>query len=226
MTFFKARDKAVIVASVIIAIAFLLLPDEPAPILNTTVVAGTNSPSVAEDHWLGNPDAPIVIVEYSDTECLYCVAFHVSVVRKLMETYGKKGELAWVYRHFPIANENPNSPREALALECVSSMYTEPYRFWNMLDALHNAKPLPQNIDHVSFIKSIANLHSLSENQLTQCERNPRLSDKIRTHATEAIDAGAQGAPFMLVYKDKNIVGEIQGTRSLHQMIELIESIR
>src|SRR3989344_2222362 len=43
-------------------------------------------PVSAEDHILGNPSAPIKVVEYSDTECPFCKHFHLAL-RQTVEEY-------------------------------------------------------------------------------------------------------------------------------------------
>ncbi|MDQ2933219.1 MAG: DsbA family protein, partial [bacterium] len=51
----------------------------------------------SEDHILGNPNAKIKLIEYSDTECPFCKNFHITL-HKVIDKYGKDGKVAWVYR--------------------------------------------------------------------------------------------------------------------------------
>jgi hypothetical protein len=53
------------------------------------------------DHILGNPNAPIKIVEYSDTSCPFCKMFH-PIMKQIIDIYGPTGKVAWIYRHFPL----------------------------------------------------------------------------------------------------------------------------
>ncbi len=76
-------------------------------------------PVTAEDHILGNPNADLVIVEYSDTECPFCKQFH-STMRRVMTDYGNSGKVAWVYRHFPIDSLHSKARNEAEATECAN----------------------------------------------------------------------------------------------------------
>ena len=73
----------------------------------------------ADDHILGNPEAKIKLIEFSDTECPYCKQFHVSL-HKIIDTYGKDGTVAWVYRHFPIDRLHKKARKEAEASECAA----------------------------------------------------------------------------------------------------------
>ena len=58
-------------------------------------------PVTAEDHIKGSIDAPVKIIEYSDFECPFCKRFHVTM-NQVIDEYGDSGQVAWVYRQFPL----------------------------------------------------------------------------------------------------------------------------
>ena len=70
---------------------------------------GPIRPIDEDDHIRGNPNAPIVIVEYSDFDCPFCKNFH-STMNQVMSSYGAEGNVAWVYRHFPLEQLHPSAP--------------------------------------------------------------------------------------------------------------------
>ncbi len=72
-------------------------------------------PITAADHYYGNKDAQVVIVEYADLECPYCAVVHPTIQQILKEYDGK---VAWVFRHFPL-NIHPNAHIKAVAAECA-----------------------------------------------------------------------------------------------------------
>lgn len=75
----------------------------------------TLRPVSADDHILGNPSAKIVIVEYSDLDCPFCKSFHNTMHQIIKED----GDVAWVYRHYPIPQLHPNAPKKAEETECA-----------------------------------------------------------------------------------------------------------
>jgi len=128
---------AIIVAAALIAVALIWI-NRP----TSTDKTGTGSsnadtaqqgdfviaPVTANEHILGNPNAPIKLVEYSDLSCPFCKAFNPTLVA-IMGEYGPGGKVAWVYRHFPLMNPvgdqpapHPNSGVQAEALECVAAL--------------------------------------------------------------------------------------------------------
>lgn len=77
-------------------------------------------PEVTEnDHIIGDINAPIVIVEYSDLECPYCKRFG-GVMNQVIEDYD--GEVAWVYRHWIV---HQGAIAKTAASECVKKLKNE-----------------------------------------------------------------------------------------------------
>src|SRR3989344_7093206 len=116
---------AIVVAGALIALSlYYSNPKNSAPIVNNggTVIAGVDMRAVsAEDHILGNPNADVIIVEYSDTECPFCKSFHTTL-KRVMSEYGNSGKVAWVYRHFPIDQLHSKARKEAEAMECANEL--------------------------------------------------------------------------------------------------------
>lgn len=104
-----------------------------------TYLAGTGKteglviePVNDSDHLLGNPNAPVLMVEYSDLECPFCQRFHPTMKQALDEY---EGQIAWVYRHFPLDALHPNARKAAEASECVAKVAGND-KFWEFIDEL------------------------------------------------------------------------------------------
>ncbi|MGB1209346.1 MAG: thioredoxin domain-containing protein, partial [Paracoccaceae bacterium] len=77
----------------------------PATDLATTDLAGaanaqsaTSEPPVVQDMILGNPDAPIEVIEYASYTCPHCASFHANQFKQLKENYIDTGKIKFVYR--------------------------------------------------------------------------------------------------------------------------------
>ncbi|MFA6515224.1 MAG: thioredoxin domain-containing protein [Candidatus Paceibacterota bacterium] len=79
------------------------------------------------DHILGNKDAPILIVEYSDLECPYCKKFSGTMKEIVAES---NGNVAWVYRHWVV---HQGALPKAAAAECVAKLKGND-AFWQYVD--------------------------------------------------------------------------------------------
>ena len=72
---------------------------QPAP--SSPVAVITDSRALADDDpSLGNPDAPVTIVEFADFQCPFCGRFYATVTKPLMEKYIATGKVKFVYRDF------------------------------------------------------------------------------------------------------------------------------
>ncbi len=85
--------------------------------------------SEPEEHVLGDPDAPVTVIEYGDFECPYCAAA-APVLKQLVEE--SDGRVRLVFRHFPLAGNHPHALTAALAAEAAGAQGA----FWPMHDLL------------------------------------------------------------------------------------------
>lgn len=68
-------------------------------------------------HVKGNPDAEVVLVEYSDFQCPACKQF-APVVDRIVSEY--EDSLRFEYRHFPLIGNHPNAVPAAIAAEAAA----------------------------------------------------------------------------------------------------------
>jgi len=79
--------------------------------------------------WLGDPRAPVRIVEFSDFQCPYCAKTH-PVLEAVRRRHPDR--VAVLYRHFPLDPIHPYARRAAVASECAAAQG----RFAEYSDAL------------------------------------------------------------------------------------------
>ena len=157
-------------------------------------------PISADDHILGNPDAPLIVVEYSDTECPFCKEFH-KTMRKVMDEYGKAGRVAWVYRHFPISSLHPKARKEAEALECANELGGV-NKFWEYTNLVYETTPSNNNLDPAELPK-LATQVGLDSKAFNDCLASGKYAVKVEADYQDAIKAGGKGTPTsILVTRD------------------------
>lgn len=88
---------------------------------------GNISNVTTEDHIIGNINAPIIIVEYSDFDCPYCKKFGNTMKEIVAES---NGNVAWVYRHWVV---HQSAVEKTIAAECVSKIKGND-AFWKYTD--------------------------------------------------------------------------------------------
>lgn len=169
--------------------------------LPTAVSAEGMRPVDNTDHILGNPKAELVIVEYSDTECPFCKQFH-NTMKRIMETYGKDGRVAWVYRHFPIDQLHAKARKEAEATECAADQGGND-KFWAFTNTLYERTPSNDGLDPKQ-LPIIAKDVGLDVNAFNTCLSSGKFAAKVEADYQDALKAGARGTPYSLIITKKD----------------------
>jgi len=190
---------AIIVAGGLVAAAiyFGVGSRNPTPIANNTDTQAVdiNLVSVTEkDHIIGDKNAELVIVEYSDTECPFCKTFH-KTMKEVVQNYD--GKVAWVYRHFPIAQLHSKASKEAEATECAAELGGNQV-FWKYLDKIFETTNSNNSLDPNELPK-IATAIGLDGNAFNACLSSSRYAELVKKSVEEAIKAGALGTPYSVI---------------------------
>lgn len=159
------------------------------------------------DHLRGNPEAPVTIIEYSDFECPFCQRFHDSL-KEVMDTSGREGSVAWVYRHFPLAQLHSKAPAVSQASECVAELGGND-AFWRFTDTYYETTPSNNQID-LTTLPSLAEQSGVDRAQFEECISGDRNRDKVEEDFAEAVAAGGTGTPFSVFVFDGEIDSEMQ----------------
>lgn len=174
---------------------------KPTAVVPDTVSAEGMRPVDANDHILGNPDAKLVIVEYSDTECPFCKQFH-NTMKRIMETYGKDGKVAWVYRHFPIDQLHSKARKQAEATECAADQGGND-KFWAFTNTLYERTPSNNGFDDKQ-LPVIAKDIGLDVDAFNTCLSSGKFTAKVEADYQDAVKAGGRGTPYSLIIVEKD----------------------
>jgi len=148
------------------------------------------------DHIRGNPNAPIVIVEYSDYDCPFCKNYH-ETMNNVMADYGSTGQVAWVYRHFPLEQLHPNAAGIALAAECVADIAGNE-GFWTFSDLVFGERTTnaPTNITKLADYAVEAGADKAA---FESCVSEGKFIAEVTEDFQDGAKAGVRGTPHSLV---------------------------
>jgi protein-disulfide isomerase len=153
-----------------------------------------------DDHVLGNPNADVLIIEYSDTECPFCKQFHVTM-KEIMDQYGKTGSVAWIYRHFPLDQIHPKARKEAEALECVNELGGND-AFWRYLDRIFEITPANNGLD-LTQLPVLAKEVGIDVNRFNSCLSSGKYADRVESDFADGVVLGVKGTPYSIVWNRK-----------------------
>jgi len=173
------------------------------------------------DHIRGNPNAPVVIIEFSDTECPFCKQFHESMQR-VMSEYGASGKVAWVYRHLPIDSLHKRARKEAEATECVAELGGKDM-FWLYLDEIYKKTGSNDTLDPAELPKIAVNL-GIDEKKFNECLVSGRHATKVKDQETDAQTAGARGTPYSVLVAPSGEKVSIEGAYPFEVLKSMIDA--
>lgn len=189
---------AIVIAGAMIALALYFVGNGGASAPKNT--AGVDDVKVvqvtADDHILGNPNAPVKVVEYTDLECPFCKQFHATM-KQIMAEYGPSGKVAWVIRNFPLQQLHPNAPALAEAAECVASIGGND-AYWKFLDTLFEKAPGNERTD-MARLSEYAVKAGVQSGAFDQCVKSGKFKAKIEKEFNDAVASGGQGTPHNIV---------------------------
>ena len=169
----------------------------------------TVDPVTAADHILGNPNAKVVIVEYSDTECPFCKMFHPTL-QKIMDEYGKDGKIAWVYRHYPLPFHT-KSPHEAEATECANKLGGNA-KFWEYLNKVFEITPANNQLDPAELPK-VAQAIGLDVTAFNECLAGGEMKSIVDKDIESGNRTGLQGTPYSILLVSGKVVDSVNGAQ-------------
>lgn len=172
------------------------------------------------DHILGNPDAPVKLVEFSDTECPFCKRFHPTMQRLIRE-YGTKGQVAWVYRHFPLDRIHSKARKEAEATECANELGGN-QKFWDYVDRLFEVTPSNNNLD-LAELPKIAEYVGLDVTKFNTCLNSGKYAQHIQEGLDDAIRSGGTGTPYNIVIAANGKKFDITGAQPYSAVKSIID---
>jgi protein-disulfide isomerase len=139
---------------------------------------------------LGNKDAPITIVEYTDYQCPFCQRFHVSAYPEIKKNYIDTGKVRFYSKDLPL-DFHPNAMRAALAARCAG----EQNKFWELRDVM-GQNPDKLDMDHIA---GFAEAMKMDGKSLRACVDSNKYKDSVQADVLEAMKVGANGTPTFVV---------------------------
>lgn len=135
----------------------------------------------------GNPNAPVMIVEFSDFQCLFCR--HIQATLKgLLAKYDGKVSLA--YRDFPEGDNHAQAKLAAQASRCAA----EQRKFWEYHDALFSTT----NLDEGNLVE-LARIAGLDTKHFNACLVSGKYKGAIEIDVQDGSRVGVSGTPMFFI---------------------------
>ncbi|PIR43645.1 disulfide bond formation protein DsbA [candidate division WWE3 bacterium CG10_big_fil_rev_8_21_14_0_10_32_10] len=165
--------------------------------------------SVDNDPVLGDVNAPITIIEFSDYECPFCKRHHTDTYPQLKSEYIDKGIVKLVFRDLPLSFHDPIATKEAIAANCAREQGDDETYFQFHDEVFNKTSSNGAGIAGEG-LYDIASALGLNRSQLKSCIDSEKYKDEVESDLTDATNAGANGTPSFFIGKS-TASGEIDG---------------
>lgn len=188
-------------------------PPQPTPDLPALLDIAPDDPRS-----LGSPDAPVLMVEFTDFECPFCAGFVAQTRPELIRRFVDAGVLRLVTRDYPVTQIHPSALAAAVAGRCAAAQG----QFWPMYDRLFATHDVewggyPER-DRATFAEMAGEL-GLDGAAFAACQDDPASEAAVLAEAAVAERLRVNATPsFML--NGRLIVGD-QSPAAFGRLIEL-----
>jgi len=147
---------------------------------------------IENDAILGDKNAPLTIIEFSDYQCPFCKKFIDDAYQDIKKEYIETGKANLVFRDFPLGFHE-NALPAALAAECAKDQGTDETYY-----SYHDKLFAEQKLDREALITYASEL-DLDTEEFTSCLDDQKFLDEVQKDMAEAQSAGISGTPGFLI---------------------------
>jgi protein-disulfide isomerase len=176
--------------------------------LALTLLLGLPARSAAQDDdplagapglgWtVGEDDAPVTVVEFSDISCPYCAEFHSGTRAELIEEYVASGRVRWITLSY-VSGLYRNSEALLVAAECAGRQG----RYEAFLGAAYDEREAWLRAGEGEVAEVIEGLGvqlDLDPAALETCRTDPTVGDRLDRISALAPRVGVRGTPTWIV---------------------------
>lgn len=187
-----------------------------------TVPADTTSKidPVTEADWIkGDINAPIKIVEFSDFECPFCQRFHETLEQVMANN---AGQVAWVFRQFPLEQLHQKALPVAIASECVGKIGGDA-AFWTFTDGYFRDTLTNDRTDINTLIPKLVIESGVAQDAFTACFDSRETQSAVTADLQDATETGGRGTPWSVLIGPTGKTYPINGAQSAAVVEQMIK---
>lgn len=176
----------------------------------------------ADGRVLGDPDAPVSFVVYSDFQCPFCKQFDEQDLPKVINNFVTEGNVKVEWRPMPIISQQPLDAPENESVQAAEAALcaADQNRFWPYSEALYAAQGAENSgIFSDEMLKQTAVDTGLDPDTFNECLDSGSKQDEVVQIRQEGTDSGVQGTPTFLI-NDQLVSYTRQGYETLKTQLQ------
>ena len=163
------------------------------------------------DKTMGQPGAPVTVIEYASLGCPICAVFHQKVFPQFKKAYIDTGKVFYIYREFPIG---PSPAAAAEAARCVPDKhyFRINEKFMANKGQWNGRQPDPE------LLYKIVQDTGVKRAEFDSCMANQNIKSGIVWVKQRGREFGIQGTPTFFIGEQ-----QVRGVLSFDEMRKLID---
>jgi protein-disulfide isomerase len=164
---------------------------------------------------MGNPDAPVKLVEYGSLSCPHCAEFEEQGATTLRDTYVKSGQVSWEFRTYLLFPTDPgvsmlvHCQGESAAFPLIEQLYADQMNWMGrlqslpreQLEALQNMPPreAAAYVVRASGIDEFFRQRGMPSSRIQSCLADPAGAELLSRIKTKGDEEGVNGTPSFFI---------------------------
>ena len=140
---------------------------------------------------LGDAQARVAIIEFSDYQCPFCLRYFRTTMPKLYKDYIATGKIKYVLRDFPLTSIHPEAFNAAVAARCAGDQG----KYKEMHDRFFAKQASLRQADWNAHAKAVG----LDLGDFEACMESKRHEAAVKKDMEEGVEAGVRGTPTFFI---------------------------
>ena len=160
------------------------------------------------DHVLGDPNAPITMIEYASLTCPHCAHFNTQILPDVKKKWIDTGKVKLIYRDFPL---DQVAAKAAQIAECAPKD-----RYFGVIDLIFaGQQSWATASDPMAALAKPLRIAGLGENEIKECLANEAMSNAVVADLQTGQTLGVNSTPTLIIngqlYPGARSVEELDG---------------
>lgn len=157
--------------------------------------------SADDDPYLGNENAKVTVIEFSDYQCPFCRRYWTQSYLQLKEEYIDTGKIKYVFRDFPL-NFHEGAEPAAIAGNCVrEQLGNEGYfKYHDIVFAQQNKQGQSTiNFGEEEVMSWVSQTGDIDMEKFNTCYNDPAQKAEVQADLAAGQEAGVSGTPTFFI---------------------------
>jgi protein-disulfide isomerase len=144
------------------------------------------------DHVLGDPKAPVLMIEYASFTCPHCAHFHTQVLPEIKKKWIDTGKVKLVYRDYPL---DQVAAKAAQLAECSGND-----RYFAVIDMIFRGQPVwAAAADPIAELAKSLRIAGMGDNEVKACLANDAVANAVIADLRGGETLGVNSTPTLFV---------------------------